>query len=125
MTTTEQQAQAEHQAMTFTEEQDLLRQTARKFLTSKVGTDVVRRLMETDDAFDADLWAETAQMGWQAMAIPEEFGGAGYGFVELSVLMEEMGRAVFPLPFLSSAVLAAQAILLGGSDAQRSEHLRQ
>ena len=127
MTTTEHQAPqqdtADHQAMTFTEEQDLLRQTARKFLTSKVGTDVVRRLMETDDVFDADLWAETAQMGWQAMAIPEEFGGAGYGFVELSVLMEEMGRAVLPLPFLSSAVLAAQAVLLGGTDAQRSEHL--
>ncbi len=79
--------------------------------------------METDDAFDAALWSETAQMGWQAMAIPEEYGGAGYGFVELSVLMEEMGRAVAPLPFLSSAVLAAQAILLGGDEAQRKEHL--
>ncbi|MBW3619125.1 MAG: acyl-CoA/acyl-ACP dehydrogenase [Actinobacteria bacterium] len=107
----------------FTEEQDLLRQTARRFLTSKVGTDVVRRLMETEDGFDESIWNETVQMGWQAMAIPEEHGGAGYGFVELSVLMEEMGRAVFPGPFLSSAVLSAQALLLGGTDEQRKAHL--
>lgn len=116
-------ATATHQNMTFTEEQDLLRQTARKFLTSKLGTDVVRRLMETDSGHDDALWAETAQMGWQAMMIPEEHGGAGYGFVELSVLMEEMGRACCPLPFLSSAVLAASAILLGGTDEQRGTHL--
>ncbi|MBW3658109.1 MAG: acyl-CoA/acyl-ACP dehydrogenase, partial [Actinobacteria bacterium] len=107
----------------FTEEQDLLRQTARRFLTSKAGTDVVRRLMETEDGFDEGLWNETVQMGWQAMAIPEEYGGAGYGFVELSVLMEEMGRAVFAGPFLSSAVLAAQAILLGGTEEQKKAHL--
>jgi alkylation response protein AidB-like acyl-CoA dehydrogenase len=110
-------------SLAFTEEQELLRQTARRFLTSKAGTDVVRRLMETDEGFDEGLWSETVQMGWQAMAIPEEYGGAGYGFVELSVLMEEMGRAVFPAPFLSSAVLAAQALLLGGSDDQRKSHL--
>jgi alkylation response protein AidB-like acyl-CoA dehydrogenase len=111
------------QSMTFTEEQDLLRQTARKFLTSKAGTEVVRELMETEAGFDEALWAETAQMGWQAMAIPEEYGGAGYGFVELSVLMEEMGRAVFPAPYLSSAVLGASAILLGGSEQQKQQHL--
>lgn len=110
-------------SLAFTEEQELLRQTARKFLASKAGSEVVRRLMATDEGFDPGLWAETAQMGWQAMAVPEEFGGAGYGFVELSVLMEEMGRAVFPAPFLSTAVLSAQAILLGGSDAQKKELL--
>jgi alkylation response protein AidB-like acyl-CoA dehydrogenase len=110
-------------SLAFTEEQELLRQTARKFLASKAGSEVVRRLMATDEGFDPGLWAETAQMGWQAMAIPEEFGGAGYGFVELSVLMEEMGRAVFPAPFLSTAVLSGQAILLGGSDAQKKELL--
>jgi alkylation response protein AidB-like acyl-CoA dehydrogenase len=109
--------------LALTPEQEMLRDSARGFLTAKVGTGIVRRLMETDSGFDEALWAEMAQQGWQAMAIPEEHGGAGFTMFELGVLMEEMGRALTPAPFLSSVVLGANAFLLAGSEEQRAEHL--
>ncbi|MBW3664391.1 MAG: acyl-CoA/acyl-ACP dehydrogenase [Actinobacteria bacterium] len=108
---------------TLTEEQELLRKTARRFLTDRVGSEKVRELMGTDSAHDADLWREAAGMGWHGLAIPEELGGAGYGFAELSIVLEEQGRAVYPGPFLSTVVLGANALLLGGSDEQKKEHL--
>ncbi|HEX5631394.1 MAG TPA: acyl-CoA dehydrogenase family protein, partial [Acidimicrobiia bacterium] len=107
----------------FSEEQEMLRATARRFLNDKAPTTVVRRLMETDAGFDTGLWAEIAAQGWQAMAVPEEFGGAGYGIVEQGILMEEMGRTLFPAPFLSAVVLGADLILRLGTAEQRKELL--
>ena len=109
----------------LSEEQEMLRSTARRFLGTKAPTSLVRRLMETDSGFDPDLWAEIAAQGWQSMAIPEEFGGAGFGPVEQGILMEEMGRSLFPAPFLSSVVLGAELILRLGSDEQKKELLPQ
>ncbi len=107
----------------LTEEQEMLRDTARQFLSDRVGTDVVRDLMASRRGFDDDLWDRTVQMGWQSMAVPEEHGGSGYGWTEVGLLMEEMGRALLPAPYLSAAVLGAAALRLGGSDEQRDELL--
>lgn len=104
----------------FSEEQEFLRKTAREWLEAKAPIDTVRELMETDRGYDEGQWSEIADLGWQAMAIPEEYGGAGFGFLELAVLLEEMGRSLFPAPFLASVVLAANAVLEGGDDDQKS-----
>ncbi len=107
----------------FSEEQELLRETARRFLEQKAPSEVVRKLMETEDGYEPALWREIAQLGWQGMAIPEEYGGAGYSFLELVVLMEELGRSLLPAPFLSSVVMAAQVLLDAGRDDQKQEYL--
>ena len=107
----------------FSAEQEMLRDTARRFLSDKAGSEVVRELMETDSGFDAGLWSEIAAQGWQAMAIPEEFGGAGFSYLELIVLMEEMGATLFPSPFFSTVVQGASVLLTAGSDDQKKEHL--
>jgi alkylation response protein AidB-like acyl-CoA dehydrogenase len=107
----------------FSEEQEMLRETARRFLDDKAPTEVVRSLMETDAGFDERLWEQIAAQGWQAMAIPEEYGGAGFGFLEQAILMEEMGRSLFPSPFLSSVVLGADLVLRSGTEDQRRQLL--
>ena len=107
----------------FTEEQDLLRETARRFLDDRAPSEVVRKLMESHDGYDPAHWSEIAQMGWQAMAIPEEYGGAGFSFLETVVLMEEMGRSVFPIPYLSTVILSSNLLLELGSEEQKQTHL--
>jgi alkylation response protein AidB-like acyl-CoA dehydrogenase len=106
-----------------TEEQEMLRETARRFLDDKADLEVVRRVMDTDEGFDLGLWGEIAMQGWQAMAIPEEYGGAGFSFMEMAILMEEMGRSLFPVPYLSSIVLGAGLVLEAGTEAQKGEIL--
>ncbi len=107
----------------FSEEQEMLRDTARRFLDDKAGFDVVRDLMETVEGFDGGLWQEIAAQGWQAMAIPEEYGGAGFTFMEQAILMEEMGRTLFPIPYLSSIVLGADLVLNAGTEEQKQKIL--
>ncbi|MDP8957880.1 MAG: acyl-CoA/acyl-ACP dehydrogenase [Actinomycetota bacterium] len=107
----------------FTEEQEFLRQTARRFLEDKSLSPTVRQLMETEAGFDRSTWSEIARMGWQGMHIPEAYGGAGFSYLELIVLMEEMGRALLPAPFLSSVCLAANALLVAGSEEQKQRYL--
>ena len=107
----------------FTAEQDMLRDSVRSYLADKVPMTRVRELMETDAGYDPDVWAEMAAMGWQGMAIPEEYGGSGYSYLELGILLEEMGRVLTPVPFLSSVVLGAGAVLLAGNEEQRSDLL--
>ena len=109
----------------FTEEQDFLRETVRRFLDDKAPIDRIRALMETDQVHDPALWQEMAGLGWQAMAIPEEYGGAGYGFLELMVILEEMGRSVFAAPFLSSVVLGATLIEALGTEDQKKSLLSE
>lgn len=106
-----------------TPEQEMLRETARRFLDDKAQSDVVRTLMETEEGFDEGLWGEIATQGWQAMAIPEQYGGAGFSFMEMAILMEEMGRSLFPVPYLSSIVLGAGLVLASGSEDQKHEIL--
>ena len=102
----------------FTEEQDELRRTVRSFLDAKSPESAVREQMETEDGFDRAVWTQMAeQMGLQGMHIPEEFGGSGFSYVELGIVLEEMGRALLCAPFFSTVVLAANALLLCGDEA--------
>ncbi|MCX4095751.1 acyl-CoA dehydrogenase family protein [Nocardia sp. alder85J] len=101
--------------LSFTDEQLELRAVVRKFLESRSGESQVRAQMETPEGFDRQVWRQLAeQIGVQALAIPEEYGGAGFGFGELAVVLEESGRALLCAPLLSTVVLAANTLLLSG-----------
>jgi alkylation response protein AidB-like acyl-CoA dehydrogenase len=107
----------------FTEEQELLRDTARKFLDSECDTKFVRRMMATEAAVTPEFWGKLAENGWLGIAFPEEYGGSGLGLVDLVVLMEEVGRAVMPGPFPATVLLGGAAIAEAGSPSQRHEFL--
>ncbi|MEM7142410.1 MAG: acyl-CoA dehydrogenase family protein [Actinomycetota bacterium] len=108
----------------FSEEQEQLREFVRSFLEDKSAEDAVREQMDTEQGYDDAVWNQMAeQMGLQALAIPEEFGGQGFGFVEQVVVLEEMGRALLCAPYFSSCVLAANAILQSGDDDAKKDLL--
>jgi alkylation response protein AidB-like acyl-CoA dehydrogenase len=107
----------------FSDEQKQLRDEARKFLAEKCPPKVVRTVLDGKEAYDRELWQGLADMGFLGVAIPEQFGGAGAGHLELCVVAEEMGRALAPVPFSSTVYLAAEAILLAGSEAQKQKWL--
>ncbi len=107
----------------FTEEQELLRDTARKFLDSACTTKFVREMMATEAAITDEFWTRLAEQGWLGITYPEEDGGSGLGLVDLVVLMEEIGRAVMPGPFPATVLLGGAAIAEAGSPAQRQEFL--
>jgi len=105
---------------TFTDEQEELRRTMRRFLEDKSPSTEVRRLMETAEGYDEAVWKQmAAELGLQGLHIPEEYGGQGFSFVELGIVLEEMGRALLCAPFFSSVCLAANAILDAGTDEQK------
>ncbi len=104
----------------FSEEQEELRNIVRSFLENKSPESAVREQMDTDDGFDPAVWTQMAeQMGLQSLIIPEEYGGSGYSYVELTVVLEEMGRALLCAPYFSTVVLAANTILQSGDDAAK------
>jgi alkylation response protein AidB-like acyl-CoA dehydrogenase len=108
----------------FTDEQDELRKTVRAFLESKSPETAVREQMETERGFDPAVWNQMGeQMGLMGLHIPEEFGGMGFGYVELGVVLEEMGRALLCAPYFSTVVLAANALLQSGDDAAKGKYL--
>jgi acyl-CoA dehydrogenase len=107
----------------FSDDLKQLRDQARRFLAEQCPPGVVRRSLDGEEPYAATVWQEIANMGWIGAAIPEEFGGAGLGYEGLCVLAEEIGRAVAPVPFASCAYLAAEAILLAGTEAQKREYL--
>lgn len=107
----------------FSDEQKELKDQARRFLKEQCDPTVPRRILESDEPYAKDLWQKVSEMGWPATAIPEDFGGIGFGYLELCVLAEELGRAVAPIPFSSSIYLAAEAIVLAGSGDQKSTYL--
>ena len=107
----------------FSDEQKQMRDTARKFLAEKCPPKAVRAVLDGNAHLDRDLWKGLAEMGFLGIAIPEAFGGAGAGYLELCVIAEEIGRALAPVPFSSTVYLAAEAILLAGSAAQKQKWL--
>src|SRR3954453_4348773 len=107
----------------FSDEQKQLRNEARKFLAEKCPSKAVRAVLDGKEPYDRGLWKGLAEMGFLGVAIPEQFGGAGAGHLELCVIAEEMGRALAPVPFSSTVYLAAEAILLAGSEAQKQKWL--
>src|SRR5437763_1729212 len=106
----------------FSEEQDMLRQQAREFLSKQVTSKKVRELAESGDGFDADLWRRLAELGWTGLGIPEEYGGVGT-FLDLVVVLEEAGRALLPGPFFTTMGLGVPALLEAGTEAQRKDVL--
>ena len=107
----------------FSDEQDMLRQTARAFFEEHCPTTFVRQMMEDEKGYSPNLWREMAELGWLGLAFPEAYGGQGLGFVDLTVILEEMGAALLPSPFLSTVLLAGQTILVGGSEAHKKTYL--
>ena len=107
----------------FSPDQKALRDQARKFLAEHASSVRVRRILDTDEPYDRELWRGVAEMGWTGTAIPETYGGAGFGHLELCVIAEELGRSVAPIPFSSTIYLAAEALLLAGSEAQKRRWL--
>ena len=105
------------------EEQEMLKTMARDFLENECPKTYVREMMEDATGHTPDLWKKMAEVGWQGLVIPEEYGGAGMNFRDLSILFEEMGRAMMPGPFLSTVLLAGVPILEAGSDEQKQEYL--
>jgi alkylation response protein AidB-like acyl-CoA dehydrogenase len=105
----------------FSDEQEELRQTVRRFLEGKSPSAEVRRLMETTEGYDPAVWKQMGQeLGLQGLHIPEEYGGQGFTFVELAIVLEEMGRVLLCAPYFSSVVLAANAILNAGTAEQKA-----
>ena len=107
----------------FSHDQKVLRDQARKFLAEHASSARVRRILDTDAPYDAELWQGMGEMGWMGTAIPEAYGGAGFGYLELCVIAEELGRSLAPTPFSSTIYLAAEALLRAGSEAQKKRWL--
>jgi alkylation response protein AidB-like acyl-CoA dehydrogenase len=108
----------------FTDEQEQFRAAIRRFLNDRSPTTEVRRLMATAEGYDPAVWRQMSdELALPGIHIPEQYGGGGFGMVELCVVMEELGRALLCAPYFSTAVLAANAIMNAGTDAQKSAPL--
>src|ERR1700687_481397 len=107
--------------LVLTEEQTLLQQTAREFVTNHSSLRRIRALRDSQDlaGFSRDLWHEMAKLGWWGITFSEEYGGAGLGFADLMVVLEELGRGLMPEPMLSTVALGGTAIAMGASPARR------
>jgi alkylation response protein AidB-like acyl-CoA dehydrogenase len=112
-------------ALVLTEEQSMLRDSARGLISDKAPVAHLRGLRDAKDTtgFSRELWKTFAEMGFSGLLVPDQFGGSGLGCVEAGIVMEEIGRTLMPSPFLSTSVLAASALVRGGSDAQKAQHL--
>ena len=108
----------------FTDEQEQFRECVRRFFNDTTPTTEVRRIMESQSGFDEGIWHRLAsELSLTSISIPEAYGGSGFGIVELGIAMEEMGRCLYPSPYLASCVLAAKALEFVASETQRSELL--
>jgi alkylation response protein AidB-like acyl-CoA dehydrogenase len=107
----------------FSQEQELLRQTARSFLEKECPSGFVRRMMNDPAGTTDEFWGKLAELGWLGLIYPEAHGGVGLGLVDLTVVLEEMGRAVMPGPFFSTVLLGGLAVLDAGSEAQKAAWL--
>ena len=112
-------------SLVLSEEQHLLKQTAAEFISEHSPITHLRAMRDTADpiGFSKDLWKEMAELGWTGILLPEQYGGSELGMAELGVLLEECGRTLAPYPFLSTAVMGATAIALGGNEKQKSNIL--
>ncbi|MGH8057470.1 MAG: acyl-CoA dehydrogenase family protein [Candidatus Entotheonellia bacterium] len=107
----------------FNEQQEMLRGSARQFLERECPLEVVRHLMEDEQGYSPELWRRMAEIGWMGLVLPEMYGGSGLSFVDLTILMEEMGRALLPSPFFSSVVLGGLTLFEAGSEEQKQRIL--
>ena len=105
------------------EQQELLKNAAREFLEHECPESHVREMEEDDRGYSPVLWQQMAEQGWQGLLIPEQYGGVGFDFLDLTVLVEELGRALVPGPYMSTVLGGAVPIMAAGSEAQKSEFL--
>jgi len=109
--------------LALSEEQEMLKKMARDFLTDKFPKTVVKEIEESELGYSPELWREMAELGWMGLALPEKYGGGDMSFLDLAVLLEEMGRACLPGPYFSTVVLGGLTILDAGSEEQKQEYL--
>ena len=107
----------------FPEEQKLLQHTAKEFLDENSSLAHVREILEADSGYSQGLWKGVAELGWLGVSIPEEYGGAGFGYLESAMIAGEIGAALAPIPFASTVYLAAEAIKQAGDDGQKKKYL--
>ena len=109
----------------FTEEQDILRASAKSFIEKECSSEKVREIEDSEEGYSKEIWKKMAELGWMGIVFPEEYGGYGGTFMDLIVLMEEMGRGILPSPFFSTVVLSGAVLMEGGSEAQKKEYLEK
>ena len=107
----------------LSEEQEMLRTSARDFLQKECPKQLVKQLDEGDEGYSPELWRKMAELGWMGLVLPEEYGGSGGSFLDLVVLLEEMGYNILPGPFFSTVVLGGLSILAAGNEEQKKEFL--
>jgi alkylation response protein AidB-like acyl-CoA dehydrogenase len=107
----------------FSEEQEMLRQSAHQFLETECAMTYVRKMMEDDTGYSEDQWKKMADLGWMGLIFPEQYGGSGLNMADLVVVLEEMGRVVMPGPFFATVTLGGLALDLGGSEPQKQRYL--
>ena len=107
----------------LSEEQQQLKTSARELLAGECPPPAVRKAMASEDGTLPELWGEIAKLGWTGLTVPEKFGGAGLGMLEMAVLLEEQGYAAMPGPFLFSAAIATEAVVRGGSQETKAKWL--
>jgi alkylation response protein AidB-like acyl-CoA dehydrogenase len=107
------------------EEQEMLRDSASDFLQKECPKQLVRRLDESDEGYSPELWRKMAELGWMSLVFPEKYAGSGRNFLDLAILLEEMGYNIVPGPFFSTVVLGGLTILTAGSEEQKTEFLPQ
>ena len=109
--------------LALSEEQEMVRKMARDFLTDKLPKAVVKEMEESELGYSPELWREMVELGWVGLVLPEKYGGGGMGFLDLAVLLEEIGRACLPGPYFSTVVLGGLPILDAGSEEQKQKYL--
>jgi alkylation response protein AidB-like acyl-CoA dehydrogenase len=107
----------------LSEEQEMLRKAARDFLVNECPKALVREMEEDEKGYSPELWRKMAELGWMGLVFPEQYGGEGLSFLDLAVLIEEMGRALVPGPYISTVVYCGSAVLAGGTEEQKRELL--
>jgi len=109
--------------LSLSEEQEMLRKMARDFLVDKLPKATVKEIEESEKGYSPELWKEMAGLGWMGLAFPEKYGGSGMSFLDLAILLEEMGRACLPGPYFSTVILCGFTILDIGTDEQKEKYL--
>jgi len=105
-------------------ETEMLKSSAEKYLKEKCPPSTVKELQETESGFSTEMWKEVAELGWLGLSYPEAYGGFGMKFFDLFALIEEMGKALFPSPFFTSAVVSGSIIDTAGDQTQKDQYLR-
>ena len=109
--------------LALSEEQEMLKKMAHDFLTDKFPKTVVKQIEESEPGYSPEIWQEMAELGWMGLVFPEKYGGGGMSFLDLAVLLEEMGRACLPGPYFSTVILGGLPILDIGSEEQKQKYL--